>query len=73
MIMKLTSSTSADKSKIIKLSDLVLHHSGAIPEFPAAIFVITGAYRHRSAIADIIKGNDFKSDRQGFIGSPMGW
>lgn len=67
----LTPSTPANESQIIEFGNLVLHHSGAVPKFRAAVLVIPGPDGNDSSIGDVAESNHLEGHGEGFVGPPV--
>lgn len=54
----LTSTTPPNKSQIVKLCDMILHHGRAIPQLSATILVIPCFHCDQSSVLYFIQGHD---------------
>lgn len=67
----LTSTTSADKPKIIEFGNLVFHDGRRIAQLGAMVLVVSGANGDDGAVDDVPEGDHFERNWQGLVGPPV--
>lgn len=71
--LALTSSTTANKSQIVELRDLIFNLGRAVSQLAAIIFVIASSDSNLSTVADFGEYYDLERCWERLVRSPMIW
>jgi len=67
----LATSTSSNESEIREFSELILHDSSTVPDFPAPVVVIATFDADQGSVWDLLKSKNFESTGQRFVAPPV--